>query len=159
MGNHIERGKQTAIDKAIYEILTTSNKLKINDGKQIREILMKLKEYEYYMISNAIGYGYERLWWDRDMQQNYYDNEYGKIQDTKEIGQAARERERKQERKRQTEEPDTGDNVGTLQPVCKGNESEPDHSNGLGGGKSSGSKENEGTTFNNGRLRSILFQE
>jgi hypothetical protein len=159
MGNHIERGKQTAIDKAIYELLTTSNKLKINDGKQIREILMKLKEYEYYMISNAIGYGYERLWWDRDMQQNYYDNEYGKIQDTKEIGQAARERERKQERKRQTEEPDTGNDVGTLQSVCEGDEIKSNNSDRLGWSKSIGSQENEGATFNNGRLRSVLFQE
>jgi hypothetical protein len=154
-----EVGKQTALDKAISELITTSNKLKVTDGKQIRDILIKLKEYEYYMVSNAFYHGYEKLWWSQDMQQNYYENEYGKIQDTKEIGQAARERERKQERKRQTEEPDTGDDVGTLQPVCKGDEIKSNNSDRLGWSKSIGSQENEGTTFNNGRLRSVLFQE
>jgi hypothetical protein len=95
------------------------------------------------------------------MQQNYYENEYGKIQDTKEINQAARDRrkERESEREREAEEPNTGNDVGTLQPVCQGNESEPDNSNRLGGGESSGSKKDEGTATYDARLRSILFQE
>ncbi len=156
-----EVGKQTALDKAISELLTTSNKLKVTEGKQIRDILIKLKEYEYYMVSNAFYHGYEKLWWSQDMQQNYYYNEYGKIEDTKEINQAERDRRRQREsqREREAEEPNTGNDVGTLQPICEGNEIKPDNSNRLGRGESSGSKKDEGTSTYDARLRSILFQE
>ena len=156
-----EVGKQTALDKAISELLTTSNKLKVTDGKQIRDILIKLKEYEYYMVSNAFYHGYEKLWWSQDMQQNYYYNEYGKIEDTKEINQAERDRRRQREsqRERETEGIDTGIIVEPVRVVQAVREVEPVHSDRLGWSKSSASKPYEGTTFNNARLRSLLQEE
>lgn len=159
MSSHTKYGRQTLIDKVIFELLTSSNKMKVTDGKQIRDILMKLKQYERFMISIAFTAGYEKLWWSSDMQQNYYENEYGIVEETKEIGHAARERERKQERKGKTDVDDTTINVGLVQQVRPRDEIKPDHSKGLDRATGKIGEKREGTTFNNARLRSILLEE
>lgn len=140
-----EVGRQTPIDMAINKLLTMSNKLKVTDGEEIRKILMELKKYERLEIGRAFGCGYLRLWWEKDMNEQYYENEYGNVQNTKE--------------KRSVENSDTRNPDGTFRSVSKVGKSEPIHNSGLGGSKSSTSNEEEGKTFINGRLRKLLLEE
>lgn len=138
-----EVGRQTPIDMAINKLLTMSNKLKVTDGEEIRKILMELKKYERLEIGRAFGCGYLRLWWDKDMNEQYYENEYGNVQNTKE--------------KRSVENSDTRNPDGTFRKVQGTGKETTVHSGRLGGSKSSTSNQEEGETFINGRLRKLLL--
>lgn len=140
-----EVGRQTPIDMAINKLLTMSNKLKVTDGEEIRKILMEIKKYERLEIGRAFGCGYLRLWWEKDMNEQYYENEYGNIQNTKEG--------------RSPKTIDTGNDkatLGKLQETCKV-ESIPDRR--LGGSKSRTSDTEEGTSYLPSRVRNLLLSE
>lgn len=140
-----EVGRLTPIDIAINKLITTSNKLKVTDGEQIRKILMDIKNYERLEIGRAHSTGFNRLWWDKEMNFQYYENEYGNIQCTKES------RSTKDTDSAGTEEP-----LGGLQEVRK---SEPIPDRRLGGSKSSTSNPEEGTSNYSKRVRGILLSE
>lgn len=140
-----EVGRLTPIDMAINKLLTMSNKLKVTDGEQIRKILMEIKNYERLEIGRAHSTGFNRLWWDKEMNFQYYENEYGNVKSTKES--------------RSTKDTDTGgteEPLGGLQDVRK---SEPIPNRGLGRSKSSTSNPEEGTSDYSKRVRSILLSE
>lgn len=138
-------GRQTPIDMAINKLLTMSNKLKVTDGKEMRNILMELKKYERLEIGRAFGCGYLRLWWTKDMNEQYYENEYGNIQNTKE--------------KRSVENSDTRNPDGTFRKVQGTHQKTTVHSGGLGGSESSTSNKEKGETFVNDRVRKLLLGE
>lgn len=138
-------GRQTPIDMAINKLLTMSNKLKVTDGKEIRNILMELKKYERLEIGRAFGCGYLRLWWTKDMNEQYYENEYGNIQNTKE--------------KRSVENSDTRNTNGTFRKLQGTDQKATVHSGGLGRSESSTSNQEEGETFVNDRVRKLLLGE
>lgn len=140
-----EVGRMTPIDMAINKLLTMSNKLKVTDGEEIRKILMEIKKYERLEIGRAFGCGYLRLWWEKDMNEQYYENEYGNIQNTKE--------------KRSVENTDTRNPDGTFRSVQREDKEATVHSGRLGGSKSRSSDQEEGETFVNGRVRKLLLGE
>lgn len=140
-----EVGRMTPIDMAINKLLTMSNKLKVTDGEQIRKILIELKKYERLEIGRAFGCGYLRLWWEKDMNEQYYENEYGNIQCTKESRSP-----------KGTDPGGTEDTLGKLQEPRK---SEPIPDRRLGGSKSSASNQEEGTTNYSSRVRNILLSK
>lgn len=140
-----EVGRMTPIDVAIGKLLTMSNELKITDGAEIRKILLELKKYERLEIGRAFGCGYLRLWWEKDMNEQYYENEYGNIQNTKE--------------KRSVENTDTRNPDGTFRSVQREDKKTTLHSGGLGRSESSTSNPEEGETFVNGRVRKLLLGE
>lgn len=138
-------GRQTPIDMAINKLLTMSNKLKVTDGKEIRNILMELKKYERLEIGRAFGCGYLRLWWTKDMNEQYYENEYGNVQNTKES--------------RSPKTIDTTNDKGTLGGLQETRKSEPIPDRGLGRSKSSTSNQEEGTSDFSDRVRNLLLSE
>jgi hypothetical protein len=140
-----EVGRMTPIDMAINKLLTMSNKLKVTDGEQIRKILIDLKKYERLEIGRAFGCGYLRLWWEKDMNEQYYENEYGNVQCTKE--------------RRSVENSDTRNPNGTFREVPREDKKATVHSGGLGRSESSTSNKEEGETFVNGRVRKLLLGE
>lgn len=140
-----EVGRMTPIDIAICKLLTMSNELKVTDGAEIRKILMEIKNYERLEIGRAHSTGFNRLWWDKEMNFQYYENEYGNIKNTKES--------------RSTKVTDTGtteEPLGELQDIRK---SEPIPDRRLGGSKSRTRDPEEGTSDYSKRVRSILLSE
>lgn len=140
-----EVGRLTPIDMAINKLLTMSNKLKVTDGEQIRKILMEIKNYERLEIGRAHSTGYNRLWWDKEMNFQYYENEYGNVKSTKES--------------RSVENSNTRNTDGTFREVQGTDKETTVHSGRLGGSKSSTSNPEEGETFVNGRVRKLLLGE
>lgn len=140
-----EVGRLTPIDMAINKLLTMSNKLKVTDGEAIRKILMEIKNYERLEIGRAHSTGYNRLWWDKEMNFQYYENEYGNVKSTKES--------------RSVENSNTRNPDGTFREVQGTDKETTVHSGRLGGSKSSTSNQEEGETFINGRVRKLLLGE
>lgn len=140
-----EVGRMTPIDMAINKILTMSNKLKVTDGEEIRKILMEIKNYERLEIGRAHSTGFNRLWWDKEMNFQYYENEYGNIQCTKES--------------RSVENSNARNADGTFRSVQSKDKKTTLHSGGLGRSESSTSNKEEGETFINGRVRKLLLGE
>jgi hypothetical protein len=140
-----EVGRLTPIDIAINKLITPSNKLKVTDGEQIRKILMDIKNYERLEIGRAHSTGFNRLWWDKEMNFQYYENEYGNIQCTKES--------------RSVENSNTRNPDGTFRSVQSKDKKTTLHSGGLGGSESSTGNKEEGETFVNGRVRKLLLGE
>lgn len=140
-----EVGRLTPIDMAINKLLTMSNKLKVTDGEQIRKILMEIKNYERLEIGRAHSTGFNRLWWDKEMNFQYYENEYGNVKSTKES--------------RSVENSHTRNPDGTFREVQGTDQKATVHSGRLGGSKSSTSNKEEGEAFVNGRVRKLLLGE
>lgn len=140
-----DNGRMTPIDMAINKLLTMSNELKVTDGEEIRKILLELKKYERLEIGRAFGCGYLRLWWEKDMNEQYYENEYGNIQNTKEG--------------RSPKTIDTGNDKATLGKLQETRKVESIPDRGLGRSKSSTRDTEEGTTDLPIRLRNLLLSE
>lgn len=140
-----EVGRMTPIDIAIGKLLTISNELKVTDGAEIRKILMEIKNYERLEIGRAHSTGFNRLWWDKEMNFQYYENEYGNVKSTKES--------------RSAENSNTRNADGTFRSVQREDKEATVHSGRLGGSKSRSRDPEEGETFVNGRVRKLLLGE